>query len=91
MNPNAVKEPLIEVEGLKVSFHVSEGVVHALEDVSFTIARGQTLAVVGESGCGKSVTSQAIMQMVPSPGRIDGFCAITVSTERSMEPRCTGM
>ncbi len=71
MTTNAVKEPLIQVEGLKVSFRVSEGLVHALEDVSFTIARGQTLAVVGESGCGKSVTSQAIMQMVPSPGRID--------------------
>ena len=88
MNPNAVKEPLIQVEGLKVSFHVSEGVVHALEDVSFTIARGQTLAVVGESGCGKSVTSQAIMQMVPSPGRIDAGSVTYYRHRPGQEPEC---
>ncbi len=86
MTTPAVKEPLIQVEGLKVSFHVSEGVVHALEDVSFTIARGQTLAVVGESGCGKSVTSQAIMQMVPYPGRIDAGSVTFLRYRPGQEP-----
>ena len=64
------KQPLVRVEGLKVYFYLNEGTVHALEDVSFEIERGKTLGVVGESGCGKSVTSQAIMQMVPEPGEI---------------------
>ena len=62
--------PLIRVEDLKVYFYLNEGTVHALEDVSLEIARGKTLGVVGESGCGKSVTSQAILRMVPEPGKI---------------------
>lgn len=64
------KQPLVKVEGLKVHFYLNEGTIRALEDVSFEIERGKTLGVVGESGCGKSVTSQAIMQMVPDPGKI---------------------
>ena len=64
------KEPLIEVQDVKVYFYLDEGTVHAVEGVSFDIARGKTLGVVGESGCGKSVTSQAIMQIVPPPGKI---------------------
>ncbi len=64
------KQPLVRVEGLKVYFYLTEGTVHALEDVSLEIERGKTLGVVGESGCGKSVTSQAILRMVPEPGKI---------------------
>jgi oligopeptide/dipeptide ABC transporter ATP-binding protein len=64
------KEPLIEVQDVKVYFYLDEGTVRAVEGVSFDIARGRTLGVVGESGCGKSVTSQAIMQIVPPPGKI---------------------
>jgi oligopeptide/dipeptide ABC transporter ATP-binding protein len=62
---------LLEVEDLKVSFRVSSGEIHALRGVSFHVNSGETLAVVGESGCGKSVTAQAIMGMIPSPyGRV---------------------
>ena len=64
------KEPLIEVRDVRVYFYLDEGVVRAVEGVSFDIERGKTLGVVGESGCGKSVTSQAIMQIVPPPGKI---------------------
>jgi len=64
------KEPLIEVRDVKVYFYLDEGTVRAVEGVSFDIGRGRTLGVVGESGCGKSVTSQAIMQIVPPPGKI---------------------
>jgi len=64
------KEPLVEVRDVKVYFFLDEGTVHAVEGVTFDIARGKTLGVVGESGCGKSVTSQAIMRIVPSPGEI---------------------
>ena len=45
--------------------------VHAVNDVSFSIARGQTIGVVGESGCGKSITGLSMLQLVPSPGRIE--------------------
>jgi oligopeptide/dipeptide ABC transporter ATP-binding protein len=64
------REPLIEVRDVRVYFYLDEGIVRAVEGVSFDIERGKTLGVVGESGCGKSVTSQAIMQIVPAPGKI---------------------
>jgi oligopeptide/dipeptide ABC transporter ATP-binding protein len=69
MNENN-REPLIEVKDIKVYFYLDEGTVRAVEGVSFDIQRGKTLGVVGESGCGKSVTSQAIMRIVPPPGKI---------------------
>jgi oligopeptide/dipeptide ABC transporter ATP-binding protein len=63
-------EPLIEVRDVRVYFYLDEGTVRAVEGVTFDIERGKTLGVVGESGCGKSVTSQAIMRIVPPPGKI---------------------
>ena len=62
--------PLLTVQNLKVHFHTDEGVVEALRDVSFEVERGETVAIVGESGCGKSVMARAILRIVPSPGRI---------------------
>ena len=63
-------EPLLEIQDLETHFHLREGVVKAVNGASLTLARGQTLGVVGESGCGKSVTAQSILQIVPKPGRI---------------------
>jgi peptide/nickel transport system ATP-binding protein len=64
-------EPLLDVRGLKTQFFTDRGVARAVDDVSFAIRPGQTLAVVGESGCGKSVTSLSIMRLIPQPpGRI---------------------
>jgi oligopeptide/dipeptide ABC transporter ATP-binding protein len=69
----AVPERLLEVEGLKTYFHTFDGLVKAVDDVSFSIARDETVALVGESGCGKSVTAQSIMGLIPDPpGRIEG-------------------
>ncbi|MCI0514737.1 ABC transporter ATP-binding protein [candidate division KSB1 bacterium] len=64
--------PLLEVENLKVHFFLDEGTVNAVNGVSFKIRRGETVGLVGESGCGKSVTSQAILRIVPPPGKIVG-------------------
>ena len=63
-------EDLLEVSGLKTHFFVEEGVSRAVDGVSFTLRLGETLALVGESGCGKSVTALSILRLVPPPGRI---------------------
>lgn len=65
-------EPLLVVDGLTVDFYTRRGLVHAVRGVSFTLDKGQALGLVGESGCGKSVTSQAIMGLVHLPGEITG-------------------
>jgi oligopeptide/dipeptide ABC transporter ATP-binding protein len=63
--------PLLEVENLHVEFDTYGGTVEAVRGVDFTVEQGQTLAIVGESGCGKSVTVQSIMGLIPMPpGRI---------------------
>ena len=63
-------EPLIEIKNLKTHFFTDEGVVKAVDDVSLTIPEGKTLGLVGESGCGKSVTALSIIRLISSPGRI---------------------
>lgn len=61
---------LLEVRDVKTHFFTDEGVVKAVDGVNFSLKRGQTLCVVGESGCGKSVTARSILRIVPPPGRI---------------------
>ncbi len=65
-------EPLLEVKDLRIHFFTDEGVVKAVDGVDLSIERGKTLCLVGESGCGKSVTSRAFLKIVRSPGRIVG-------------------
>jgi peptide/nickel transport system ATP-binding protein len=62
--------PLLSVRGLKVVFGLDEGSVRAVDGVSFDVMPGQVVGIVGESGCGKSVTTKAMLQLVDSPGRI---------------------
>jgi oligopeptide/dipeptide ABC transporter ATP-binding protein len=64
--------PLLAVEGLRVNFYTSRGVVRAVQDASFTLMPGAAMAIVGESGSGKSVTALALMDLISVPGRIDG-------------------
>jgi peptide/nickel transport system ATP-binding protein len=61
---------LVSIKDLHTQFFLDEGTVRALDGVNFDIWRGQTLGVVGESGCGKSVTARSILRIVPKPGRI---------------------
>ena len=63
-------EHLLEVKNLKTYFFSRGGVVKAVDDVSFNIRPGETLGVVGESGCGKSVTALSVMRLVSKPGKI---------------------
>ena len=62
---------LLEIKDLRVSFQLDEGTVRAVEGVDLTIRRGEVLGVVGESGCGKSITAHSILRIIPQPGRID--------------------
>jgi len=63
-------EALLQVKNLRTSFSTADGVVHAVDNVSFNVRRGEAVALVGESGCGKSVTAMSIMRLVATPGRI---------------------
>ena len=63
---------IIDVDDLSVHFHVDEGRLKAVDRVSFTIAERQMFGLIGESGCGKTVTAQSLMRLVPTPGQIVG-------------------
>jgi peptide/nickel transport system ATP-binding protein len=63
--------PILDIEKLKVSFYTYEGVVKAIEEISFSLGDGDTLGVVGETGCGKSVTVLSILRLILPPGRIE--------------------
>ena len=67
-----MSEPILQVNHLSVSFQTYAGTVQAVRDVSFTLNRGETLAIVGESGSGKSVTTKALLGILPANGKITG-------------------
>jgi len=91
---------LLQIEGLRTVFRTAMGQVAAVDGVSLSVGRGQTLGIVGESGCGKSMLSLSIMRLVPQPGRIaegrilfDGQDLLTLSPDamRAMRGRRIGM
>ena len=65
-------QPILTVSGLRTYFHADDGIVRAVDGTSFTLSPGRTLGIVGESGCGKSVTARSILRIVERPGRIEG-------------------
>src|SRR5207237_4552201 len=71
MTASGARDDVLVVEGLCTVFFTRQGIVKAVDDVSFALRRGETLAIVGESGCGKSMTALSLMRLVPEPpGRI---------------------
>jgi len=64
-------KPLLEVKGLKTYFYTEDGIVRAVDGLDFEVYPGEVLGLVGESGCGKSVTSLSIMRLISKPGRVD--------------------
>lgn len=63
---------VLKVENLKINFFIRKGIVYAVDDISFTLKKGETLGLVGESGCGKTTTVLGLMKMVTTPGEITG-------------------
>ena len=74
--PLTVGSPLLAVNALRVYFPTPEGVARAVDGVSFTVAAGETVGLVGESGCGKSVTALSLLRLIPPPGRIEAGSSI---------------
>ncbi len=63
-------QPLLQVQDLRTQFFTTRGVVHAVDGVTFHVDAGETLGVVGESGCGKTMTALSILRLLPDPGKI---------------------
>lgn len=89
-----INKPLLEVKNLKTYFYTEDGVVHAVDGVDFEIYPGEVLGIVGESGCGKSVTSLSIMRLISIPGKIvegqinfDGKDLVKATEDEMMQVR----
>ncbi len=91
------RTPLLEVEDLRVTFATERGTIHAVDGVSFDVRPGETIGIVGESGCGKSVTSLALLGLLPRAGGVtggkatfdgDGLCSSSPSA--SCDPSAGG-
>src|SRR3990172_5293618 len=63
---------ILEIKDLKTYFYTDEGVTRAVDGISYDVSEGETVALVGESGCGKSVSALSLLRLVPYPGRIIG-------------------
>jgi peptide/nickel transport system ATP-binding protein len=82
MSESRTGETVLEVKNLHTVFFTNSGLFRAVDDVSFTVRRGETLAIVGESGCGKSVTALSVMRLVPDPpGRVVGGSVMLEGTD----------
>ncbi|MBB3264007.1 peptide/nickel transport system ATP-binding protein [Azospirillum sp. OGB3] len=72
MSPSVPNEPVLAVDGLSIGFQNRHGLLPAVRELSFSVKSGEMLAIVGESGCGKSLTALALLGLIPPPGRVTG-------------------
>ena len=85
MSEGLAEDTVLDVKNLQTVFFTNSGLFRAVDDVSFSVRRGETLAIVGESGCGKSVTALSVMRLVPDPpGRIVGGKILLEGTDLLM-------
>src|SRR5207244_12725220 len=63
----AMEQPLLDIRGLRTQFFTDDGLARAVDGVSYSLDRGETVGVVGESGCGKSVTALSVLRLIPDP------------------------
>src|SRR5690554_3224019 len=66
MNINNTEKPILQVEDLRVRFETLDGLLQAVDGLNFTLSQGQSLGIVGESGCGKSVAARSLMRLLPT-------------------------
>jgi oligopeptide/dipeptide ABC transporter ATP-binding protein len=81
----SVSAPVLQVDQLRTYFHTADGPVRAVDGVSFSLARGATLGIVGESGCGKSITCLSILRLIDRPGRVEPGSSIRLGDRELME------
>ena len=84
--PSPQAEPVLEVKGLSIAFPAQHGDVDIVDNVSFSVRPGETMGLVGESGCGKSITSMAVMGLLPPTARITGEIAFKGADILAMTP-----
>ena len=84
--PSPQAEPVLEVKGLSIAFPAQHGDVDIVDNVSFSVRPGETMGLVGESGCGKSITSMAVMGLLPPTARITGEIAFKGRDILAMTP-----
>ena len=80
-----MQDSLLEIENLVVKFYTYEGIVEAIDGVNLDLKDGETLGLVGETGCGKSVTSLSVLVLVPPPGKIEGGKALLRTREGEVD------
>ncbi len=85
MQKQELPQDLLEINDLKVRFYTYEGVVKAIEGIHIDLQRGETLGIVGETGCGKSVTALSVLSLVPPPGKIENGQIVYKSEEGDMD------
>ncbi len=76
--------PLLEIEAVRTHFHTEKGIVKAVDGVSFTVHQGETVCIVGESGCGKSVTALSIMDLISGSGSVSGSMKLAGTELRTL-------
>jgi ABC-type dipeptide/oligopeptide/nickel transport system ATPase component len=76
--------PLLEIQHLSTVFPTDAGLARAVDDVSLSVDKGKVLGIVGESGCGKSITALSILRLIPPPGRVSGG-TITLNGENLLD------